>query len=362
MNKVSPPITIDKNAAFASSPSLLTAGLPSGSMMTTPLISRSVETKQSHRYSVNQNRLIYDQSSYSTIVSHRTTSDTYLTLSRDDINDVMIALHTLARCIQDEYPPDRVPIREEDAHRLAMLYAKSTNQTLKTSSQLNGSSGDEDVRRYSIRRARPSCSPDLHPGSVIIALLKCRRRLFSPSLGDDLHRMKREESSHWLRQCPFDEDYFTYHDRHHHHLCSYPSLSSNAILYTSARESNQRFSGNDHCSRPECHRAVKEKLSSSMPLPSYILDKLIYIHRNEPVSNMKLLPQQAQTLQILQANPIRSLMSIDSLNMKEKEVNPIIFNRTKRSHPNWSSDIAGPCHLKSVDVATQWSLQSSGTK
>ena len=235
MNKVSPPITIDKNAAFGSSPSLLTAGLPSGSMMTTPLISpSSLKTKQSYRYPVNQNRFTYDQSSQSTVVSHRTTSDTYLTLSRDDINDVMIALHTLARCIQDEYPPDRVPIREEDAHRLAMFYAKSTNHTLKTSSQLDGSSGDDDVRRYFIRRARPSCSSDLHPGSVTISLLKCRRRLFSPPAGDgfrdDLHRMKRKESSHWLRQCPFDEDYFTYHDRHHH-LCSYPSLSSNAILY-----------------------------------------------------------------------------------------------------------------------------------
>ena len=99
-----------------------------------------------------------------------------------------------------------------------------------------------------------------------------------------------------------------------------------------------------------------------MPLPSYILDKLIYIHRNEPVANMKLLPQQAQTFANSSSQPY-STPDVDRFSEhEEKEVNPIILNRTKRSHPNWSSDTAGPCHLKSVDVATQWSLQSLGTK
>ena len=176
---------------------------------------------------------------------------------------------------------------------------------------------------------------------------------------DDLHRTNRQESSHWLRQFPSDEEYFPYPP----HLCSYPSLSSNAIIYTSACEPHRRFSRIDHCSRPECQLtrnlpshdqappSVRKELSSATPLPSYMLDKMICIHRNEPIPTMAMLPQHAQTLQILQTNHLRSLMSIDSLNTREKEFNPV-----KRSNPN------PPSKVEKMDVATQWSLQSSALK
>ena len=90
----------------SSNPSLITAGLPSSSLMTSRLIqSPSTTTKQNYYF--NQNRATDTQpislhSQSHTTLSHRTTSDIYLNLSQKDIDDLMTALHTLAHHVQND--------------------------------------------------------------------------------------------------------------------------------------------------------------------------------------------------------------------------------------------------------------------
>src|SRR5204863_61926 len=108
--------------------------------------------------------------------------------------------------------------------------------------------------------------------------------------------------------------------------------------YTSTCESNIRPKQTYHYS-PQYQQSIKKKLSSSIPLSFNILDKLISIDKNEPISNIQMLPQEAHTLQILQNSHIHSFMSIDYLNH------------------NQISGMGDQVNLNKTDVATQWSLQ-----
>jgi hypothetical protein len=164
MNKISSQTTNLYDNLSGSNPSLLTAGLPSSSIMTARLLQPSSTIKQNHH--LNQNRATdtqpmtsnsqqNDNSQYTTL-SHRTISDTYLNLSRKDIKDVMIALHTLAQYVQEDV--HKMPIDDNEGHHLTMLYSKSTNHTLKSSRQANSSSDHHP--RYSIRKRRHSLSSD----------------------------------------------------------------------------------------------------------------------------------------------------------------------------------------------------------
>lgn len=117
MNNIPSQTTNEYDNISGSNPSLITAGIPSGSIMTPHLFHSFSKTKQ--HYHINQNRATNQEKTNSqyTINSNRTKSDTYLNLSRKDIDDVMLALQTLAQCVK---------------HDRAMLYSKSTNHTLKS--------------------------------------------------------------------------------------------------------------------------------------------------------------------------------------------------------------------------------------
>jgi len=159
MNKIPLKTTNEYDNISGSNPSLITAGLPSGSIMTNRLIQSSSKIKQNHHFNQNQATAIAFQKndhSQCTILSHRTISDTYLNLSRKDINDVMKALHTLARYVKND-------INNDENHPLTMLYSKSTNHTFKSSNQANSSSHCYYYHhhpRYSIRNRRHSLSSD----------------------------------------------------------------------------------------------------------------------------------------------------------------------------------------------------------
>jgi hypothetical protein len=70
-----------------------------------------------------------------------------------------------------------------------------------------------------------------------------------------------------------------------------------------------------------------------------------------------MLPQQAQTLQILQNNHIHTFMSSDSLNTKEIFPIPLIPTHLQRINHNQTSGKGDQLNLNKTDVATQWSLQ-----
>lgn len=163
MNKNSSQITNKYDNISVSNPSLITAGLPSGSIMTARLIQPSTIIKPNHH--LNQNHATdtqpitlpsknNDNSQYTTL-SHRTISDTYLNLSRKDIDDVMTALHTLAYYVQNSIDnknqQDIISIDDDDkeSHPLTMLYSKS-------------SCHHHHRSRYSIRNKRHSLSSDDH--------------------------------------------------------------------------------------------------------------------------------------------------------------------------------------------------------
>jgi hypothetical protein len=149
MNKIPSQTTNEYDNASGTNPSLITAGLPSGSIMTSRFIPPSSTIKQNHHF--NQNRATHTQpisipnsshnkNSHYTILSHRTISDTYLNLSRKDINDVMTALHTLAQYVNNQNSQHKIPMDDgDDDHYLTTLYSKSTNHTLKSVTQANSS-------------------------------------------------------------------------------------------------------------------------------------------------------------------------------------------------------------------------------
>jgi hypothetical protein len=164
MNKNSSQTTNKYDNISGSNPSLITAGFPSGSIMTARLIQPSSAIKQNHH--LNQNRAIdtqritlpsekNDHSQY-TILSHRTISDTYLNISRQDIDDVMTALHTLAQYVQNDIdnknPRDIIPNDDNESHPLTMLYSTSSTQA--------NSSSHHYHPRYSIGNRRHSLSSD----------------------------------------------------------------------------------------------------------------------------------------------------------------------------------------------------------
>lgn len=137
MNKYLPPSTKDYDYKSSSNLSLITAGLPSGSIMTPRLIPPSSTTTPNQYF--NQNRandtqpISFNSSKSATDQSHtfsnRTKSDTYLNLSRKDIDDLLAALHTLAQYIHND--------TSDESHPSTMPQSKSTNHTIKSSCQTN---------------------------------------------------------------------------------------------------------------------------------------------------------------------------------------------------------------------------------
>jgi hypothetical protein len=175
--------------------------------------------------------------------------------------------------------------------------------------------------------------------------------------------MKSRQERQILRQLQYYQKYFN-----HHNSSSYPSYRSNARLHTSTHESNIQAKQTYHCSRPhqstikipledQYQQSIKRKLSSSIPLSSYALDKFIYIDQQEPISNIQMLPQQAQTLQILQNNYIHSLMSSDSLNTKDMIRHALKSGCLEKLNHQQISGMGDHLNLNKIDVATQWSLQ-----
>lgn len=166
MNNIPSQTTNEYDNVSGSNPSLITAGLPSGSRMTSHLRQHSSSIiKRAH---TNDTQPIitldsqYNDHSQSTIVSHRSVSDTYLNLSRKDINDVMTALHTLAQCIHNDMnistPEYIIPTNDNESHPLTMLYSKSTNHTLQSSTPANNSFHHKFYPKYSARHRRRSLS------------------------------------------------------------------------------------------------------------------------------------------------------------------------------------------------------------
>ncbi|CAF0765438.1 unnamed protein product [Adineta steineri] len=314
-----------------SNPSLITAGLPSSSI---------IESQLKHNQHINQNQandtqpIIFnsqhDNSSQYTTLSNRTLSDTYLNISSKDMKDIMTALHTLAKYIQYDV--------DNKDHYVTMLHSKSTNHTLKSSTQPNNSF--YHYHRSSIQNRRHSLSSDHHHHHHI----KHHHRNLVEEFQHDLYDMKRKQREHQiLRQLQY-----------HKNLSSYPSYSSNAMLYTTSTcKSNIRPRQIYHYSRhhqstiktysqDQYQQSIKKiRSSSSIPLSSYIiLDKFIYIDKNDSNLNIQILPQQAHTLQILQTNYIHSFLSLNSLNLNQNDVAtqwslqmPIDVSKSLQLHP-----------------------------
>jgi hypothetical protein len=183
-------------------------------------------------------------------------------------------------------------------------------------------------------------------------------------------------------------------DNEHDHRSNYPSYSSNAMLYTSIdkfdlqekqrqqrrrrrhRQQQQQNSANiDQCSRHDRQstsklssndrhqQSIKDTLSSSMPLSITMLDKLIYTHEDGPISTLKILPQQAHTLHLVQSNHVDSLMSIDSLIDDYRYSCTNVSIPIEENNRNELVDRHDTCHPSNrIDLATQWSLQLSTSK
>jgi hypothetical protein len=78
-------------------------------------------------------------STFDTHAAHASTEASF-DLSRKDIDEVMNALHTLIRCMDNEHHRDRITLNENYLHRSAMLNTKSTNHTMKKAHQIHRSS------------------------------------------------------------------------------------------------------------------------------------------------------------------------------------------------------------------------------
>jgi len=128
MNKFPLQTTIVYDNKSSSNPSLITAGFPSSSIMTSRLIQPSSTTKQN--YYLNQNRATDTQPMS---LNSQKTSDIYLNLSRKDIDDLMTALHTLVHhvyqssssyildqfiCIDQNEPISNIQMLPQQAHSL----------------------------------------------------------------------------------------------------------------------------------------------------------------------------------------------------------------------------------------------------
>jgi hypothetical protein len=150
--------------ASVSNLSLLTAGMPSGSMTTARLLSSTIANANYRHCPVNQNRasslntsrhshsqllLSTDEHCQHAIVSDRTSSDTYLTLSRKDIDDVIDALHTLARCINNDYRRYRAAI--DDDFRVYRRISSRIGH-MSTMKQMNARRTTSSNNRYAMQQ------------------------------------------------------------------------------------------------------------------------------------------------------------------------------------------------------------------
>lgn len=175
MNKYSPQTLKEYEHKSSSNLSLITAGLPSGSTMTSRLIPPSSTTRPNQYF--NQNRATDTQpisfsssktdTDQSITFSHRTKSDTYLNLSHSDIDELLAALHTLAQYVHTDM--------DNQSHLLTVSHSKSINHTIENSSQANTPIYQQCCnRRCSISSRRRSLSTDFqpncscHPGEIYI--------------------------------------------------------------------------------------------------------------------------------------------------------------------------------------------------
>ena len=161
MNKHPLPTTKEYDYKSSSNLSLITAGLPSGSIMTSRLIPPSSATRQNQYF--NQNRATDTQpislhssksaTDQSITFSNRTKSDTYLNLSRKDIDDLLVALHTLAQYIHHDMGDESRP-------------SKSTDHTIKSSSQSNRPRSLSTDREPKHSRHHCQDRMSIHPGGT----------------------------------------------------------------------------------------------------------------------------------------------------------------------------------------------------
>lgn len=154
---------------YESNFSLKTAGLPSGSIMTSRLIPSPSKTKPNQYF--NQNRATDTQpisfnssksaTDQSITFSHQTISDTYLNLSRKDIDELLTALHTLAQYVHTD--------TNNQGQSSAVPHSESVNHTIEKSSQANNSIYHQCANR------QHSLSTDFcpnylcHPGEIHIS-------------------------------------------------------------------------------------------------------------------------------------------------------------------------------------------------
>lgn len=177
----------------------------------------------------------------------------------------------------------------------------------------------------------------------------------------DLYHIKRKEECRLLHKLQCHQKYFN-----HYNPSSYPSYSSNAMLYTSRCRSKRRPRQIYHYSlqhqstkkvpsKNPYKQSIKKNLSSSIPLVPSILDKFISIDEKESISTMQILPQHAHTLQILQKQPLNNIVSMDSFNNKDMFIPPVTPCYLKKYDQTLAMGDQG--NLNKIDVATQWSLQ-----
>lgn len=141
-----------------SNPSLLTAGLPSSSIMISEHIPPLSLNNHNQNHTTDTQLINFnskqniDKHDY-TKLSHRTVSDTYLNLSRKDIDDIMSALHTLAQYLQ--YDVDSI-----NQQQMIPSDDNESHHSLKSSIRANSSF--RHPPRYSLRkdRRRHSLSSD----------------------------------------------------------------------------------------------------------------------------------------------------------------------------------------------------------
>ena len=142
------------------------------------------------------------------------------------------------------------------------------------------------------------------------------------------------------------------------HQASYPSYCSNALLYASGRGSSRRAREICHYSRQrqstdkipsQDQPSIKKVPSASLLLSACSVDEVARINQERPVSTLQILPQHAQTLEILRNNHRSSALSTDSL-----QTEPTLLTR---------------CHSRRTrlygrknDAATQWSIQMNALK
>ena len=148
---------------------------------------------------------------------------------------------------------------------------------------------------------------------------------------------------------------------------SYPSHLPQKILDTSACQSDRQTmdrSLTGRCnSQNRYHLPFGQKLSSKIPLSSYLFDKLVYSRQHMPNTNVRILPRRAQTFEVDQIDPVPSLMSIDSLLTKNRHFRSMVSEPMKEINQDTTSPyVEDRIQPDKLDASTQWTLQASMSK